>query len=124
MSNNGESGPTVPSPGQAGVNDCDSLLLSEAVSWNSRSQWERVQNGEHSPALPLPILTLTKSSSASEHHIPQPRNEGNNTPCLVPVVMKRGEAGLAGRNVRVVSRQTWSTSKRQGGEGDHDSHRS
>ena len=85
---------------------------------------EGAERGALSSSAPSHLLTLTKSSSASEHHIPQPRNEGNNTPCLVPVVMKRGEAGLAGRNVRVVSRQTWSTSKRQGGEGDHDSHRS
>ena len=76
-----------------------------------QSRWERMQNWEHSPALPLsifwpwpshpPLLSITPLRTGTP-------------PCLVPADMKQDEAGLAGMVVRVMSRQSWGSRGRWG----------
>ena len=78
----------------SGAKECDSLLPPEDGSWNSQSQWERMQNWVHSPALPLPMcVTLSTPSCPSEPYVIQLENRGSNTLFVVAEKMKQDEAG-------------------------------
>ena len=52
---------------------------------------EDAELGALSRSAPSHLLTLSNSSSPSEHHTPQPRNEDSNTLCLIPVELKQDE---------------------------------